>query len=189
MLVRGRTSRGYTSHCFQSTGFLPFAILLSATKSLILNIDFSLLLLGKRLKGSSRLWSTCLQLRLAGLYDLCRVTQRRNSRWMPCQRSCVLRRLRVLDMRAASGHVMRAIVCRMFAICGGVLGGLCVDRPFGLLFFTACSTHEREAKDHNKKRSHSSRSAPFVFRTATTKWYARHVIGRTCVRCVRSNMI
>ena len=160
MLARGCTVCGYTSRRFHSTGFLPFAVLLSATKSPILNIDFGLLLLGQRWSGglnsSSSLWSTFLRLRLAGLYDLCWMTQGRNSRWMLCRRSCVLRRLRVLDMRAASGRLMRATVCRMFATCGGVLGGLCVDRPFGLLFFTPCSTREREATDQNKKRSHLS---------------------------------
>ena len=74
----------------------------------------------------------------------------------------MLRRLREVDMRAASGRLMCATVCRMFAMCGGgVLGGLRVDRLFGLLFFTACSAHEREATDQNKKRSHVFAWCPF----------------------------
>ena len=50
MLPRGCTGRDYTSLCFHSAGFLPFAVLLSVTKPPSLSILLSLLLPGKRVE-------------------------------------------------------------------------------------------------------------------------------------------
>src|SRR5438105_8375230 len=167
MLPRGCTGRDYTSLCFHSAGFLPFAVLLSVTKPPSLSILLSLLLPGKRSSGgfnsSSTLWDSSLQLRLTGLHHLRWMTSGRNARWMYRRGSYVLGRLRVLDRLPATCRLMRAAVCRMFAMCGGVLGGLRVGRLFGLLFFTACGTHKREATDQNNKKSHVLGCCLFCF--------------------------
>jgi len=96
MLPGRDVRRRHAFRYFQSARFLPFTVLLSATKSLSLSIHFSLLFLCKR--RSSRFNSgsgpraTSLRLWVARLSDL-RCMPRWNLRWMNSRRSHMLRRL------------------------------------------------------------------------------------------------
>ena len=131
MLSGRHARRDHASRSFNLARFLPFAVLLSATKSLILSIHFSLLFLCKRRSnrlntGSSR-WTISLQLWVAELSDL----RRMYSMWSyMVSRLCVnmgvvlcrlfhisrfmLWRLRVLSMSSAG--------CRRFATTRSRLG-------------------------------------------------------------------
>ena len=71
--------------CLYSPRFLPFAVLVRATKSLTLSIHFALLFFceswSSRLSSSSSLWTTSLRLWVAGLCDPRCIPSCWNSRW------------------------------------------------------------------------------------------------------------